>query len=100
MLILWPIPVSLCVSELGDEHSTSLTRLQTRYPEAQVRLTAGHVAMATCAIVTVGKAPLLLFLSAVLFVTYIGPMWLLLVQKYKRTIRGPWDEAIVPGTRD
>jgi hypothetical protein len=71
-----------------------------RYPAAQVRLTVGHVATATAALATVGKAPLLTFLSAAFFVTYIGPMWLLLVLKYKRTIRGPWDEAIVKGTQD
>jgi hypothetical protein len=69
--------------------------VQKRFPASQIRMTAAHVAIATAGLATVGKTPTTLFVFTVVCVTFVGPLWLLSVQKYKRTIRGPWDEAVV-----
>lgn len=38
----------------------------------------------------------LMFLSIIIFVTFVAPSWLIIVQQYKHEIHGPWDEAILP----
>jgi phosphatidylinositol glycan class C protein len=34
------------------------------------------------------------FLCALTFVTFICPMWLVRIHKFKAAINGPWDEAV------
>ena len=37
----------------------------------------------------------LVWVAALLFITFICPYWLISMKKYKNQIRGPWDEAKV-----
>ncbi|KFH15148.1 phosphatidylinositol n-acetylglucosaminyltransferase, partial [Toxoplasma gondii TgCatPRC2] len=32
----------------------------------------------------------------IVFITFVGPYWLISSQKYKHEIKGPWDVAEVP----
>ena len=50
---------------------------------------------ATCALLTLSRAATGAFLAAVACITYLSPVLLIFIQKYKREIHGPWDEAIV-----
>jgi len=35
------------------------------------------------------------YVVAIVSITFLGPSWLIFIQKYKNEINGPWDEAIV-----
>jgi len=36
-----------------------------------------------------------LYVSGILFITFVCPLWLVFIQKYKNEINGPWDEATI-----
>ena len=50
------------------------------------------VAVALLAVLSMPAAAA--FMAAVLFVSFICPLWLICIQKYKQKINGPWDEAV------
>ena len=35
----------------------------------------------------------LVFISFLIFISFVCPFWFIKMQKYKNTINGPWDEA-------
>jgi len=37
----------------------------------------------------------ILYIVSIVSITFVGPSWLIFIQKYKNEINGPWDEAIV-----
>jgi len=37
----------------------------------------------------------IVYMVAIISITFLGPSWLIFIQKYKNEINGPWDEAIV-----
>ncbi|CAF0882195.1 unnamed protein product [Adineta steineri] len=39
---------------------------------------------------------MILYALAILFLTFLCPLWLISLQKYKISIRGAWEEAVVP----
>ena len=70
--------------------------IRVRSEVAHLALTAGWVLCDTV-LLLVGSRPLLLVLyaSAVLFITFLAPLALLKAQAYKNEIQGPWDIATV-----
>lgn len=58
-------------------------------------ITTAHIAIAFAALLSVSRTGASAFLFAVACITYIAPVWLVSIHKYKRKIQGPWDEAIV-----
>lgn len=40
-----------------------------------------------------------MYIAAILFITFLCPMWLVKVHKYKAKINGAWDEAVPSTTR-
>ncbi|KAJ2259228.1 glycosylphosphatidylinositol anchor biosynthesis [Coemansia sp. RSA 455] len=49
--------------------------------------------MATALFMYINKAVALLHIFSSLFITFVCPLWLIWVQRYKNEIHGPWDEA-------
>ncbi|PFH32562.1 phosphatidylinositol n-acetylglucosaminyltransferase [Besnoitia besnoiti] len=72
--------------------------LWQRHPWAFVHVLTPALILST-ALIMVQEAPasvILLFLLSMVFITFVGPYWLISSQKYKHEIRGPWDVAEVP----
>ncbi|KAJ1968414.1 glycosylphosphatidylinositol anchor biosynthesis [Dimargaris xerosporica] len=67
--------------------------LKVIYPTWHLGLTVGMVAM-TCVLFWPIARPLaILYLVAMFCLTFLCPLWLIWVQRYKNEIHGPWDEA-------
>ncbi|OMJ07950.1 Phosphatidylinositol N-acetylglucosaminyltransferase GPI2 subunit [Smittium culicis] len=56
-------------------------------------LTIIMVILATVAFFPISKAVSLLCFSLPFFITFLCPIWLIWIQRYKNEIHGPWDEA-------
>jgi len=50
--------------------------------------------MVVLLMVPLGTVITLVYVIAILFITFVCPYWLTRIQKYKNTIHGPWDEAV------
>jgi len=37
----------------------------------------------------------IVYIISIISITFLGPSWLIFIQKYKNEINGPWDEAVV-----
>ncbi|KAL1924086.1 uncharacterized protein VTP21DRAFT_7121 [Calcarisporiella thermophila] len=48
---------------------------------------------ATVLFATISSVVVVLYVAAILFITFGCPFWLIQIQKYKNKIHGPWDEA-------
>ncbi|KAI9343450.1 phosphatidylinositol N-acetylglucosaminyltransferase subunit C [Zopfochytrium polystomum] len=62
-------------------------------PASDVLMAILLTAASTGLFFSVSRLAVVLYVSSVSFITMICPYWLLVVQKYKNEIRGPWDEA-------
>ncbi|KAJ2415729.1 glycosylphosphatidylinositol anchor biosynthesis [Coemansia sp. RSA 2530] len=60
---------------------------------ASMATTMVLVLMATALFMYINKAVALLHIFSSLFITFVCPLWLIWVQRYKNEIHGPWDEA-------
>eukprot|EP00123_Amoebidium_parasiticum_P021504 comp6854_c0_seq1/m.2600 comp6854_c0_seq1/g.2600 ORF comp6854_c0_seq1/g.2600 comp6854_c0_seq1/m.2600 type:complete len:319 (-) comp6854_c0_seq1:20-976(-) len=60
-----------------------------------VSLTLGLVLLAAGLVAPLSRTLAVLYLATVATITYLLPIWLVRALKYKREIRGPWDEAVV-----
>ncbi|KAL4429203.1 hypothetical protein ABPG77_010182 [Micractinium sp. CCAP 211/92] len=63
-------------------------------PAAHLALTAGLVAAAAALLAPLSPLLTSVFGCAILFVTFLCPMWLVRIHKFKAAINGPWDEAV------
>ncbi|PVV03098.1 hypothetical protein BB560_002428 [Smittium megazygosporum] len=61
--------------------------------KASIILTAVLVALGTILFLPISKAVSLVHFSLSFFITFIFPVWLIWIQRYKNEIHGPWDEA-------
>ncbi|EGG24433.1 RhoGAP domain-containing protein [Cavenderia fasciculata] len=50
---------------------------------------------ATCSLLLLGMSTLLalIYVAIIITITFICPLWLIFIQKYKNSMHGPWDEA-------
>ncbi|EPR58963.1 phosphatidylinositol n-acetylglucosaminyltransferase [Toxoplasma gondii GT1] len=72
--------------------------LWQKYPWAFVHVFTPTLVLSTALLLSL-EAPasiVLLFLFSIVFITFVGPYWLISSQKYKHEIKGPWDVAEVP----
>ncbi|PHJ21928.1 phosphatidylinositol n-acetylglucosaminyltransferase [Cystoisospora suis] len=72
--------------------------LWQKYPWAFVHVITPALIFVTGVLLS-AEAPgsiVIVFLFCAIFVTFVGPYWLIMFQKYKNEIKGPWDVAEVP----
>ncbi|KAG9320019.1 hypothetical protein KVV02_002071 [Mortierella alpina] len=58
-----------------------------------VVMTVVLVCSATKLLSPISSAIVVVYLSGMVFVTFVCPFWLIWIQRYKNKIHGPWDEA-------
>lgn len=63
-------------------------------PAAHLALTAALAAAAAALLAPLSPLLTSAFVCALLFVTFLCPMWLVRIHKFKAAINGPWDEAV------
>lgn len=63
-------------------------------PAAHLGLTAAMVAAAAALLAPLSPLLTSAFGCSTLFVTFLCPMWLVRIHKFKAAINGPWDEAV------
>eukprot|EP00164_Ancoracysta_twista_P002446 GFYU01003243.1.p1 GENE.GFYU01003243.1~~GFYU01003243.1.p1 ORF type:complete len:332 (-),score=89.81 GFYU01003243.1:116-1111(-) len=63
-------------------------------PDLYIAWTIAMFAITTALLIPMFKLLALLYIVGALFVTFVCPLWLISIMKYKHEIQGPWDEAI------
>ncbi|PSC75905.1 phosphatidylinositolN-acetylglucosaminyltran sfe ra sesubunit c [Micractinium conductrix] len=61
---------------------------------AHAALTAGMIGAAAALLARQSALATSAYCCALLFITFICPMWLVRIHKFKAAINGPWDEAV------
>ena len=51
--------------------------------------------LAVCGLMPTSRLIAAAYISTVVLITFVFPAWLIALQKYKHTINGPWDEAVI-----
>ncbi|RHZ61255.1 hypothetical protein Glove_349g102 [Diversispora epigaea] len=49
--------------------------------------------LAAILFMNISKAIVIIYILMITFITFVCPFWLIWIQKYKKEIHGPWDEA-------
>lgn len=60
----------------------------------KIALTLALVVLATASFSQYSKLVIYLYFATTLFITFVCPLWLIWIQRYKNQINGPWDEAL------
>ncbi|KAI9268739.1 phosphatidylinositol N-acetylglucosaminyltransferase subunit C [Sporodiniella umbellata] len=61
--------------------------------KVQIMLTIVMLIVCVLLFLPISKAVVCIHILGFLFLTFVGPYWLIFIQKYKNEIHGPWDEA-------
>jgi len=68
--------------------------IRTAHAAAHLLTTCAMTSAAAGLLAALSKPAAVAFLATVLFMSFLCPLWLICIQKYKQKINGPWDEAV------
>ncbi|CAG8459684.1 11742_t:CDS:2 [Diversispora eburnea] len=91
---IWALTVILFLANMlfhdyGSDNRTNIN-LSAKF---NIALTFLLVFLAAILFMDISKAVVIIYILMITFITFVCPYWLIWIQKYKKEIHGPWDEA-------